>query len=212
MNHSRHHPFRESVAPWQNEQQANKRMQLTKLAQAMELRSWSAVFYAWDGGAMLVDQVPGTGSRVFEGVVLLTAPFATSVGISFLREGLLNQAPPDTAHVPAFSVDVATWAALLLLTWTLLRLYRRRRPSFLATPAGYGTGEAIIPILAWSFMAYCATVAVLAPVAYALTPRNGDHWFFMVLALGLWLPAWFAVPLGTLVAWWRGPAKEVALS
>jgi hypothetical protein len=143
------------------------------------------------------------GSRVFEYVVVGPLPIAVFIILGFALEGSLEETLPRTLRVSAGAVTWGLVALLYVGTWAAVRVIQGRSPHFLATPPTYSAGEALLPILLWSMTAYVAVGVVLGLVTFVLVPKTDHHWPLIVFGFAVWVPAFFAIPTGSVVAWRR---------
>ncbi len=147
--------------------------------------------------------LPGQGSRIFEIAFIVTTPLALWVVLAFVAEEFIEVVLPQLLGVPDGAVHLAVLALLYAGTWLAVRGLRRRRTGMLATPEGYSKSQGTPPLVGWSIAAYLIGVLVVGASAYLLVSREEEHWGLLVWGLATWLPLWFAVPIGAIVAWSR---------
>jgi hypothetical protein len=130
--------------------------------------------------------------------------------LGFVIEGLLEVTLPRVLHL---SSEAVSWSGLALLyvgVWVGIGRVRRRSPSFLATPPAYSAGEAVLPIVVWSFATYVMVGVTSGLMTFLLIPKTDHHWPLIVFGFAVWVPAFFAVPAGAFVAW-RRLTREMSL-
>jgi hypothetical protein len=141
------------------------------------------------------------GTRVFEYLFMLTAPLAAFMVVSAVLGSFI--ASSSYANTPLDALYLLALATLYPLTWWFIRSYRKSHPGFLATPIGCTAGEVTPGIAGWVLGAYLAFAVIVGAAALAWVDRTDHHWQLLVLGLTGYVPAFLALPVGTLVAWRR---------
>jgi hypothetical protein len=123
--------------------------------------------------------------------------------MGFVFESLVEDTLPRLLAVPVGVVHLGLLAVALTGARVLVRTIRQYSPTFLRAPAGFEARDGIGSILGWSICAYVVVSVVLGTLSYGLVPRTDEHWVLVVIAFSLWVPLFFAVPIGATVAWFR---------
>jgi hypothetical protein len=143
------------------------------------------------------------GTRLYEYLFLATAPFAVFIVLTFAFESFLEVTLPSRAGMSLDSVYLLLLAIVYGATWICVRNYRKAHPAFLAAPPAFRAGEAVLGLLGWSVLAYIVIGVAVGTLAFLLVDRSDHHWGLIVFGCTVWLPLFFALPVGAVVSWSR---------
>jgi hypothetical protein len=147
---------------------------------------------------------PRRGSRVFQAIFALTAPLALAMLLGFVLEPVLETELPDVLGVSANVIFLGLVALLYLIEGVLLGPAWGPGRTWLRLSDHVPVGQALLSTALWAPAGYAVALPFCLAIALALTGGNarGEAGVFVAL-FTLWMPLWWAVPIGAVLAWRR---------
>jgi hypothetical protein len=129
-------------------------------------------------------------------------------------EGTLERDLPALLNVPELLVFAGFAASLYVATAASVFWQASPAHSLFVLPQTMRIGQAILSIAVRSLGAYFVGVPICFAVALWLSRseiNGGDRGVFVWL-FAWWMPAWWSIPVGTVLAWRREHRRQIGLS
>jgi hypothetical protein len=159
------------------------------------------VFDASSKGDEVTESPERTGSRAFDVVFLASAPLSVWIILAFGAERWIEEVLPRVSGLSSGVIQLLLAASLYLVMFVAYSAIQSRHGIFFATRPDYPTGDAALPILICSLGSYVLIGTLFGTAAWRFVSRADEHWGLVVWGAAVWLPLWFALPIGTVLAW-----------
>ncbi|HVR95019.1 MAG TPA: hypothetical protein VMW27_00285 [Thermoanaerobaculia bacterium] len=139
----------------------------------------------------------------------MTIPWGLGLLLGFVLEPVLEATLPRLLGVSQNTVFLGLLAFLYLIVLVVLWPGMGPGRTWMGLPKRVPLGEALPATVLWSFVGYVVAIPFCLGIALLMTRgiTSGEPGLFLGM-FTLWMPLWWAVPIGAILAWRRERQRQ----